>query len=458
MGQPSTPLHETGAWHHLTAEEAARRLGADLDRGLDPAEAQARRSRFGPNALTPRPGKGPLLRLLLQFHQPLVYLLLAAGAVTAALGEGVDSAVIFGVVLLNAAVGFVQESKAARALEALARTLIAEATVVRGGEPRRVPAAEVVPGDLVRLQTGDRVPADLRLVQARDLQADESALTGESSPVEKGPAPVEAGAGLGDRRSMAYASALVTRGQGRGVVVATGDRTEVGCISRLLAETEELQTPLTRRIAAMSRVLLWAILGLAAVTFGVGLARGQPAVDLFLAAVALAVGAIPEGLPAAVTIILAIGVSRMARRRAIVRKLPAVETLGSTTVICTDKTGTLTENQMTVREVFAGGTRYAVTGAGYAPEGDLRDRGRPADPGADPELAECLRCGLLCNDASLAEAGGRWQVQGDPTDGALLASARKLGLRPGAEAAALPRLDAIPFDSAHPYMATLHDA
>ncbi|MEW5911062.1 MAG: HAD-IC family P-type ATPase [Thermodesulfobacteriota bacterium] len=445
-------------WHAVFAGEAVGALGSDADQGLDGAEAGRRLAEFGPNAVTPRREKGPLLRFALQFHQPLVYLLLVAGAGTAALGEWIDAGVIFAVVWINAAVGFVQESKAVRALAALARTLTTEATVVRDGAATRVPSTQVVPGDLVLLQAGDKVPADLRLVRCRDLQVDESALTGESVPVEKDPGALAPDTSLADRRNLAFASTLVTCGQGAGVVVATGDRTEVGRISRLLAETRELETPLTRRIAAFSRVLVVVVLALAAITFAVGLARGQSPFELFLAAVALAVGAIPEGLPAAVTIILAIGVARMARRRAIIRKLPAVEALGSTTVICSDKTGTLTENQMTVREVWLEGGAFQVTGAGYAPDGEFCGVASGAVPGEDGRLAECLRCGLVCNDSRLAEEGGRWSVQGDPTEGARLAAAGKLGLEARAEAGRLPRLDAIPFDSRHQYMATLHDA
>lgn len=274
---------------------------------------------------------------------------------TAVLQEWVDSGVIFGVVLVNAVIGFLQEAKALEAIAALAQTMVAEATVVRAGAKRRISSAEVVPGDLILLQSGDKVPADMRLIDLRDLQVDESTLTGESVPVKKKRGVLDPDTVLADRRNMAYASTLVTYGQGAGLVVATGNCTEVGRISELIAAAPDLQTPLTRKIGHFSHILLYAILALAGATVVIGILRGQTLFDMFMAAVALAVGAIPEGLPAALSITLAIGVARMAQRRAVIRRLPAVETLGSTTVICSDKTGTLTENQMTVQEISAGG-------------------------------------------------------------------------------------------------------
>jgi len=442
------------SWHEAPAEEVLDLLHANPEDGLDEAEAAQRLEQFGPNLLTPPKSRGPLVRLLLQFHQPLIYILLAAAATTALLDEWLDSGVIFGVVMVNAIVGFLQESKALRAIEALARSMTTEATLLRSGRKRQVNASELVPGDIVLLQAGDKVPADVRLLRVRGLQVDESALTGESVPVSKGTAALAAAAGIGDRSNMAFSSALVTYGTGRGVVVATGDRTEIGRISELLKSTESLATPLTRKITQFSRVLLYLILALAAVTFAVGALRGESWLDMFMAAVALTVGAIPEGLPAALTITLAIGVSRMARRHAIIRKLPAVETLGSTTVICSDKTGTLTQNEMTVRSVFAGGHEYRVTGVGYAPNGAVEPLRGPA-PEANLALRECLRAGLLCNDAVLSQEGDVWHVEGDPTEGALISSALKWGL-PVDEERCAPRLDAIPFESEHQYMATLH--
>ena len=448
-------------WHHLPAEEVADILGGDAARGLDVFEVERRRRHFGPNVLTPPKPKSPLVRFLLQFHSSLVYILLASAVATGLLKDWADASTIFGVVLVNAIIGFIQEAKAEKAIQALAETMGAEATVVRAGETRKVPAADLVPGDTVVLQAGDKVPADLRLVAARDLQVAEHALTGESLPVPKKAgdrAPHDAP--LGDRLNMAYASTLVTYGRGSGLVVATGDRTEVGRISRLISDVRTLETPLTRKINRFSNVLLYAILGLAGLTFAAGLLHGRPAIETLMAAIALSVSAIPEGLPAVVTVTLAIGVTRMARRRAIIRRLPAVETLGSVTVICSDKTGTLTQNQMTVQRIFAGGSRYDVTGAGYDPAGEVRpdggDAGAARAEGLEPALAETLTCGLLCNDSAVVLSEGQRTVEGDPTEGALIVSAGKAGLRP--EAGGLPRrLDVIPFQSEYQYMATLHD-
>ncbi|MFZ5758062.1 MAG: cation-transporting P-type ATPase [Thermodesulfobacteriota bacterium] len=443
-------------WHHLPAEEVLDLLGSDPTKGLDLFEAKNRFDSFGPNTITGKKGKGPLLRFLLQFHQPLIYILIVSGVITGGLGEWVDSGVIFGVVIVNAIIGFIQESKAVNALAALARTMTTEATVLRQGEKKRISAVDLVLGDIVFLQGGDKVPADMRLLQVRELQIDESALTGESVPVAKNAGLLGHDTLLADRANMAYASTLATYGQGMGVVTATGDHTEVGRISQLISSTEELETPLTRKIAHFSHILLYAILGLAVLTVLVGMVRGQSLFDMFMAAVALAVGAIPEGLPAAVTITLAIGVSRMAKRNAIIRKLPAVETLGSTTVICTDKTGTLTENQMTVTAIIAGGARYEVTGGGYNPAGgNIEREGRATGGGDSVVLDQCLRAGALCNDSVLVEKDGIWQVHGDPTEGALLVSARKGGLDPARLLVDTPRIDAIPFESEYQYMATL---
>ena len=440
------------AWHSLPADEAAARLTASFEQGLDAAEVACRRSQHGENRLTPAPSRGPMLRFALQFVQPLVLVLVLAGLVTAILGEWVDASVIFGVTLVNAVIGFIQEGRAESALAALARSVISEVTVLRGGCKQRLSSTELVPGDVVLLAAGDKVPADLRLFRARDLQAIEAALTGESTAVAKGGDALPESTLLAERCNMAYAGTVMISGQGAGVVVATGDHTETGRISRLIAETPDLTTPLTRRMAVFSNWLLVAIGLLAGLTFAVGIWRGESAFAMFMAAVALAVGAIPEGLPAAMTITLAIGVSRMARRRAIIRKLPAVETLGSTTVICSDKTGTLTENQMTVREIYAGGVRNAVSGSGYSPTGAVGDGGDVA--GA---LRECLLAGALCNDAGLNRSNRHWEIVGDPTEGALLVAARKAGLDERTLQKLFPRLDEIPFDSTRQYMATLHD-
>jgi cation-transporting P-type ATPase F len=328
--------------------------------------------------------------------------------------------------------------------------------VRRGGQRLRLPSADLVPGDVVLLQSGDSVPADLRLFEVRNLHCDESALTGESLPVAKHSDPLDHDLALADRKNQAYAGTLVTAGQAEGLVWATGDKTETGRIAWLISEAIDISTPLTKKIAQFSRLLLWIILSLAAVTFAVGVGRGEPAVDMFMAAVALAVGAIPEGLPAAVTIVLAIGVNRMARRRAIIRKLPAVETLGSTTVICSDKTGTLTENQMTVQEIRAAGIAYQVTGGGYHPDGEILHEGVKVDPATHPALMECLRAGVLCNDSRIVIDEGQHTVQGDPTEAALLVAGAKGGLIHAETTAAAPLIDTIPFESDHMFRATLH--
>ena len=445
-------------WHQVPEADAVALLGTSTEKGLDLFEVNRRRERFGPNTVPERKGRSPLARFLLQIHQPLVYVLLISGGVTLFFKEVVDALVILGVVLVNAVVGYYQEGKALRAIEALRKSMTSFAAVLRSGRREKISSEDLVPGDIVFLGSGDKVPADLRLIGVRDLQVNESALTGEPVPAQKAAGALPEEAPLADRRNMAYSSTIVTYGTGTGVVVATGSGTEIGRISELIASVDALETPLTRKIGKFSRVLLAAILVLSGLAFVVGILRDEPPVEMFHAATALAVGAIPEGLPAAVTIIMAAGVFRMARRNAIIRRLPAVETLGSTTVICSDKTGTLTRNQMTVQEVLAGGGRFEVTGTGYAPRGEIRRGGSPVDPGAFPALRECLAAGLLCNDSEISEKDGLWTVQGDPTEGALVSAARKGGLDREALSKELPRLDAIPFESQHQYMVSLHDA
>jgi len=455
MTKPAT----TANWHQLPATEAARLLDVDLKTGLAGEEVERRQVKFGLNRITSRPGTPAWVKFLQQFNQPLVYILLAAVGVTAFLGEWVDSSVIFGVVFINAIVGFLQEAKAEKAISSLASMVATETTVRRDGRQQRLHSEQLVPGDVVLLQSGDRVPADLRLFHVKNLQVDESALTGESVPAQKHPDPLALDAVLADRKNLAFTGTLVTAGQAEGVVWATGDKTETGHIATLISEAVDISTPLTKKIAHLSKLLLWVILALAAATFAIGVARGEKAAEMFMAAVALAVGAIPEGLPAAVTIVLAIGVSRMAKRRAIIRKLPAVETLGSTTVICSDKTGTLTENQMTVREIFTGGKLFAVTGAGYEAQGEIQVDGAPVNMPEHPALAECLRAGVLCNDSQLArDESGRLKVQGDPTEAALLVVGEKGGLLHADTHRDSPRVDVIPFESEHMFRATLHDA
>lgn len=449
---------EQTPWHALDTDQVVSRQKLDWDSGLREADVTERRDRFGPNTLTEQKGRSPLMRLLLQFHNPLIYILLVAGVVTFFLREYVDSGVILAVVIINALIGYLQEAKAAEAIGALRQLLTSQATVIRNGVKTNVPAADLVPGDRVLLASGDKVPADLRLIRNRDLQVDESALTGESVASQKHIEALPADTVLADRANLAFAGTLVTYGTAEGVVVATGDATETGRIAGLMHQSVNLQTPLTRKIERFSKVLLWIILALAAVTFLVGILRGDTWQATFVAAVALSVAAIPEGLPAVVTITLAIGVRRMARANAIVRKLPAVETLGSTTVICSDKTGTLTENQMTVLSIAVDQGEYTLTGNGYHPEGTVSaDDGESLHTPSLPEgLRDCLLAGLLCNDSDLIERDGNWSVRGDPTEGALLTAAAKAGFDIGRVRHHYPRLDVVPFESERQYMATLN--
>ena len=441
-------------WHACSHESAMQHMAVDLASGLSETEAAARLRRHGPNRITERQGTPPWRRFAAQFAQPLVLVLLAAGAITTVLGETVDASVILGVVLVNALIGYWQEAKAEGALAALARSVATPVTARRGGHRRQLDATALVPGDIVLLAPGDRVPADLRLLQQYALQTDESLLTGESQPVGKHTDALPADTALAERANMAWTGSTVLLGQGCGLVVATGDATATGRIAALIAGAPDLVTPLTRKMARFSNWLLWGIGALAALTFVVGMLRGESAFAMFMAAVALAVGAIPEGLPAAVTVTLAIGVARMARRKAIIRHLPAVETLGGTTVICSDKTGTLTENAMTVRVLWCGGKGYALTGQGYAPDGEIRHDEMPA--AVSGALRECLIGGALCNDASLRLEHGRWQITGDPTEAALLVAARKGGLDEHDLRERYPRHDVLPFDAGRLCMATLH--
>jgi cation-transporting P-type ATPase F len=447
----------TKSWHSLEMEDVTRTLETDPAKGLTEEEVFSRRKAFGENTLTQKLGQGPIVRFMIQFNQPLVIILLVATLVTLFLQEWVEAGVIFGVILINSVIGFVQESRALKAIDALALAMVSNAMVQRAGRRQKIPARELVPGDVIFLQSGDKVPADVRLFEIRELRIDESTLTGESLPVQKEDVRLPEKTALSDRRNMAYSSTLVTHGACRGVVIATGDYTEIGRINEMISSAEVLATPLTRKIEHFSKVLLYVIIALAALTFLMGYVRGQDWIEMFMASVALAVGAIPEGLPAAMTITLAIGVSRMAKRNAIIRKLPAVETLGSTTVICSDKTGTLTQNQMTVTELHAGGFSYAVSGVGYIPKGDIQ----PTEGGPDAvdnwALIEILKAGVLCNDSALKQTGETFTVEGDPTEGALITCAAKAGIVPEKLHQELPRIDSIPFESARQYMATLHD-
>jgi len=447
-------------WHACEAARALQSLDS-ATHGLAQDEATRRLQTYGPNRLAEAEPPGVLARLLRQFNNMLLIVLMVAAAVTAAMGHLIDSGVIAAVVVLNAVIGFVQEGKAERALQAIRHLLAPHAVVLRDGIQHDIDAADLVPGDIVLLASGDSLPADVRLIQARNLRVDESALTGESMPVDKDIAPVAADAAIGDRLCMGYAGTLVTQGQARAVVVATGANTEIGRIGRMLESVEAGTTPLLEKMAVFGRRLTLVILAAAAALFAFGtLVRGMNMSETFMAAVGLAVAAIPEGLPAILTITLAIGVQRMARRHAVIRRLPAVETLGSVTVICSDKTGTLTRNEMTVQSVICAGQSFEVEGAGYAPTGTISHDGRPLDvaqaKGSHPVLMRLAEAAALCNDASLHEGDGGWNLAGDPTEGALLTLAMKAGLNPTELKLERERLDLIPFESEHRFMATLH--
>ena len=449
---------DTVRWHALPIEDVLEKLSCTRE-GLTGEAVRERLETYGPNRLAPPPPRSPFKRFLLQFHDVLIYVLLGAATITALMADWIDAWVIFGVVFINALIGFVQEGKAEKAVDAIRSILTHEAMVLRDGRKITVKVEDIVPGDVVFLHSGDKVPADLRLFQVKDLQVEEAALTGESVPVEKGTDPVTADAPLGDRSSMAFSGTLVSHGLGSGVVVGTGVATELGRISTMLAEVQTLKTRLTQQMTETSQWLTGAILILAALNMIFGLVvRSFSFKELFFASVALAVAAIPEGLPAIITITMAIGVQRMAKRNAIIRRLPAVETLGSVNVICSDKTGTLTRNEMTVTTVITAEGAYHVDGVGYEPQGGFSQHGKNINPAKDALLLELARAGALCNDGGLQQQDGRWQVQGDPTDGALIALAMKAGQDPEFNSREYPRVDTIPFESEHKFMATLqHD-
>ena len=444
------------SWHSHSPEQVTQILASDRHTGLTINDVIRRREKYGVNELNQQVGRNPFQLLLEQFNQPLLYILLSAGIITLFLQEWLDGIVIFAVVLINAVIGYIQEFKAENALIALAASVITEVTVIRQGQEQTIPSLDLVPGDLVELNTGDKVGADLRLISANNLQTDESSLTGESLPVDKATAALAEATPLADRSNLAYAGTVVVSGQGLGLVVAIAEATEMGRISQLVKQNSRLKTPLTRRFEQFSWRLLYVILGLAAFTFAVGWGQGRAWLPMLQAAVALAVSSIPEELPSLVTITLAIGVSRMAARHAIIRNLPTVETLGSATVIGSDKTGTLTENQMTVKEIYTAGKNYQIEGTGYNFEGQILYQNQPVDLVSNSVLAACLRNGALCNDSYLEPEMGQLTVAGDPTEGALIVAASKAGLKQQEIIAAMPRLDAIPFDSQFQYMATLH--
>jgi magnesium-transporting ATPase (P-type) len=447
--------HDSALWHSLTATEALKRLAADPTKGLDADDAARRLEKYGPNRLPEGKKSGPLARFLSQFNNILVYVLLAAGFTKLMLSLWVDAGIIFAVVILNALLGFVQEGRAEKALDSIRNMLSAEARTVRDGETRMLPADQLVPGDIVLLESGDRVPADLRLLEAKNLRTEEAALTGESVAAEKTTDPTPSNATVGDRESMAFSGTMVVSGRATGLVAATGSETELGRINQLLANVSPLETPLLRQIKKFGYAITAAIGVLSVLIFAYGHWIAQKDfVPLFQAVVGIAVSLIPEGLPALITITLAVGVQRMAQRNAIIRRLPAVETLGSVSRICSDKTGTLTLMEMMVTSVVTAESAYEVTGDGYAPEGEVRKDGQPT--GEEPTLELMGRVSMLCNDAELFQDGGVWKVEGDPTEGALYPFAAKLGMERAADQSAFPRIDAIPFESEHKFMATLN--
>lgn len=442
-------------WHSESIEACLDRLDTTLD-GLSHAQANRRLKTYGKNEIRVGKKRSILNRWISQFHNVLIYILLIAAVITASLQQWVDTSVIIAVVLLNALIGYVQEGKAEQAIEALKKILSLKANVLRDGRRLKIDASELVPGDIVFLTSGDKVPADLRLIKTTSLQIDEAILTGESLPEDKDATPIDENTLLSERQSMSYSGTFVVYGIGIGVVIATGKNTEVGRISGMLKSSLEFSTPLLRQIALFGRWLAMIILSFSLLIFLFGIfIRHYPFEEMFMAAVAIAVAVIPEGLPAIITIALAIGVTRMARRHAIIRRLPSVETLSSVNVICTDKTGTLTKNELTVQNIITSENQYEVTGSGYNDHGKLMQNKKEINLKEHPALLSLLRAGVLCNEAELNKENDTWHLYGNPMDGALLALGFKAKLH-NQEVDQYLQIDAIPFDSQHKFMATLH--
>ena len=441
-------------WHTLSAVEVLDRLQC-TPAGLTSAEAARRLARHGPNELQAAQRISPWAILFEQFKNVLILILLIATALSALLGHGVEAMAISVIVLFAVLLGFVQEYRAERAIEALQQLAAPTATMLRDGDEQEIPAREVVPGDMILLRAGDKVPADGRLLEAVNLQVEEAALTGESVPVEKHIVALANGSlAVGDRKNMVYSGTVVTYGRGRAAAVATGMQTEFGKVAQLLQTVETGRTPLQENLDKVGQALARAAFVVVAIIVALGLFRSQPFIEMLVFGIALAVAVVPEALPAVVTISLAIGVQRMVKRHALIRRLPAVETLGSTSVICSDKTGTLTKDEMTVRRIFVAGHTLEVSGAGYEPHGAFSLNGSPVEPSAP--LIALLRAAALASDARLVESGGRWHVKGDPTEGALVVAAAKADLHKAALEAQFPRVHEIPFTSETKRMTTLH--
>ncbi|MCH9813856.1 MAG: cation-transporting P-type ATPase [Epsilonproteobacteria bacterium] len=454
--QDNGSVSEQKDWHSQDIQTVFTFFETSID-GLYQDEITPRLRKYGHNKIPLAKSRSPFIRFLYQFHNILIYVLIAVSIITAVLEHWIDTGVILAVVLLNALIGFIQEGKAENALKAIQQMLSPDAIVVREGKQMVIKAETLVPGDIVMLQSGDKVPADLRLVQLKGLQIQEAVLTGESLAVEKSVTRGDKQSVIGNRTSMAYSGTIVTHGQGRGVVVETGAQTEIGYISKLVSQTQSTTTPLIRQMDQFGRWLTIAILGIAIISFIFGLlVRDYLATQMFLASVSLAVAATPEGLPAIMTITLAIGVQRMASRNAIIRKLPAVETLGAVTVICSDKTGTLTKNEMTIRRIASSKDLFELSGTGYDPHGLISLLGKEIEVTKKPHLEEVVRACILCNDTSLEQKDNQWTVAGDPMEGALLVAGLKAGLDIDREKKSYPRSDTIPFEAEHRFMATLH--
>lgn len=444
----------TTKWHNLDVQSVLDKLKSSPSEGLNQNEVENRRKEHGKNELPEKKGKHPIIKFLSHFHNVLIYILIIAAVITALMDHWIDTIVILAVVLANAVIGFIQEGKAEKALEGIKKMLSSYAQVMRGGKQQKVKAEELVPGDIVRLKSGDKVPADIRILESKSFRVEESPLTGESKDVKKSSEPVSEGAIIGDQKSMAFSGTMVTYGTATGVVTATGLKTELGKITEMMSEDKAFSTPLLKKIDAFAIRLSFFVLAFAMSFFLFGyFFRDYTTMDLFMATIGVVVASIPEGLPAIITITLAVGVQRMANRNAIIRRLPSVETLGSVSVICSDKTGTLTRNEMTVRSVVTADGLYEVEGSGYQPKGDILKNDKVvSDISTESGLSQLLKAVRACNDANVEEKDGEWKLNGTPTEGALVT----LALKGGLEAFKPERLDDIPFESEHKYMATLN--